>query len=72
MINRIDAICRIDNACKELEAAMSLLHSMGAEFTTLPGDIHSIVQKLEDLRVDVYEADLPNEGDFEPTYSEEA
>lgn len=61
MINRFDAICRIDNACEELEAAMDLLNSMGAEFTTLPGDIRSIVQKLEDLRVDIYSADLPKE-----------
>lgn len=71
MINRIDAICRIDNACKELEAAMALLNSMGVTFA-MPDLIGSIVRRLEDIRVDIYSADLPNESDFEPTYNEEA
>ncbi len=62
-ITRFDVIDRIDRACSELEMAAALLNSMGAEFTTLPGDIRSIVQKLEQLRVDVYSADLPNEQD---------
>lgn len=62
MINRIDAICRIDNACEELEAAMALLNSMGVSFA-MPDLIGSIVCRLEDIRVDVYSADLPNEQD---------
>lgn len=71
MINRIDAICRIDNACEELEAAMALLHSMGATFS-IDQRLETMIRKLEDLRVDIYSADLPNEGDFEPTYNEES
>lgn len=59
-ITRFDVIDRIDNACKELEMAAELLNAMGVSFA-MPDLIGSIVRRLEDIRVDVYSADLPNE-----------
>ena len=62
-MTRVDVILKVDQACAALEEALDMLYSMGAEFTTLPGDIRSVVHELEKLRVYVYSADLPNESE---------
>ena len=63
-MDRIDVIIDIDSACEQLEKVSDMLNSLGATFSILQR-VDLIVQKLEDLRTDLYSADLPNEPECE-------
>lgn len=61
-MNRFDVILKIDHACSILEEAMGMLRDLGAS-RSYNERLYAVVSKLEDFRVDVHSADLPNEQD---------
>jgi len=61
-MNRFDVILKIDHACSILEEAMEMLRDLGASYS-YDAHLKTVVMKLENLRVDVHSADLPNEQD---------
>lgn len=63
-MDRIDVILKIDHACAILEEAMEMLVELGAS-RSYNERLYAVVRKLEDFRVDVYSADLPNEPESE-------
>ena len=61
-MNRFDVILKIDHACSILEEAMELMQELGASFL-YKEDMQSIVRRLEDYRIEVHSASLPNESE---------
>lgn len=61
-MNRFDVILKIDHACSILDEVLEMLRDLGAS-RSYDERLHAVVSKLEDLRVDVHSADLPNEQD---------
>lgn len=61
-MNRFDVILKIDHACAILEEALGMLRDLGAS-RSYNERLYAVVRRLEDFRVDVYSADLPNESE---------
>lgn len=56
-MNRTDAVVAIDHACDGLEQALAILEGLGATYSMV-NRVAVMIQSLENLRVDVWQADL--------------
>ena len=61
IMNRNETIITIDTAAIQLERVMEALSTMGATHSMV-SRVENLVRQLDDLRVDVAQCDLPNEG----------
>ena len=59
-IRRFNAIVRLDDAILSIEMVRERLIDMGCVYT-LDRRIDNLLRELEDLRVDILQADLPGE-----------
>ena len=60
-MNRRETIITVSSASIQLEQVANALHNMGATFSMVER-VRAIASKLDDLRVDIRQADLSNEG----------
>ena len=61
-MTRTDAVIAIDDAAALLEKASEILASLGSSYS-INERIATLVANLDDLRVDVVQCDLLNEGE---------
>jgi hypothetical protein len=61
-MNRNETIITVDAAAIQLEQVAEALYKMGATFSMI-SRINRLVDQLDDLRVDINQCDLPNEGE---------
>lgn len=61
-MNRIETVIKIDQAAIKLEMVMEALSTMGATYSVI-NRIENLIRQLDDLRVDVAQCDLLNEGE---------
>jgi hypothetical protein len=60
-MNRRETITAVSSASIQLEQIADALYRMGATFSMVER-VRAIASKLDDLRVDIQQADLLNEG----------
>jgi hypothetical protein len=61
-MNRNETIIRIDSIAARLELVAVALNDMGATHSMV-NRVENLVRQLDDLRVDVAQSDLLNEGE---------
>lgn len=61
-MNRLETIITVDTAAIQLEQVMEALSTMGATYSMV-SRVENLVRMLDDLRVDINQCDLPNEGE---------
>jgi hypothetical protein len=61
-MNRIETVIKIDQAAIQLEVVMEALSTMGATYSVI-NRIENLIRQLDDLRVDVAQCYLLNEGE---------
>lgn len=61
-MNRLETIITVDTAAIQLEQVAEALNKMGATFSMI-SRVENLVRQLDDLRVDINQCDLPNEGE---------
>ena len=62
MANRYDAVVKIDEALDRLEQALQMIDQMGATYS-LCNRLYNKISQLNDLRVDIMQADLLQEDE---------
>jgi hypothetical protein len=61
-MNRLETIITVDTAAIRLEQVMGALGTMGATHSMV-SRVENLVRMLDDLRVDIGQCDLSNEGE---------
>jgi hypothetical protein len=61
-MNRNETIITIDTAAIQLERVAEALSTMGATFSMV-NRVEILIRQLDDLRVDINQCDLSNEGE---------
>jgi hypothetical protein len=61
-MNRLETTIAVDGAAILLEQVMEALSTMGATFSMI-SRVENLVRMLDDLRVDINQCDLLNEGE---------
>ena len=61
-MNRLETIITVDTAAIQLEQVAEALATMGATFSMV-SRVQNLVRMLDDLRVDINQCDLLNEGE---------
>jgi hypothetical protein len=61
-MNRNETIITIDTVAIQLERVMEALNTMGATLTMV-SRVENLVRQLDDLRIDVAQCSLLNEGE---------
>ena len=61
-MNRLETIITVDTAAIQLEQVAVALINMGATFSMI-SRVQNLVRQLDDLRVDINQCDLLNEGE---------
>jgi len=61
-MNRLETIITVDTAAIQLEQVAVALNKMGATFSMI-SRVQNLVRQLDDLRVDINQCDLLNEGE---------
>lgn len=61
-MNRLETIITVDTAAIRLEGVVQALIDMGATHSMI-SRVENLVRQLDDLRVDINQCDLPNEGE---------
>jgi hypothetical protein len=61
-MSRLETIITVDTAAIQLEQVAEALNKMGATFSMI-SRVQNLVRQLDDLRVDINQCDLPNEGE---------
>ena len=61
-MNRFDTVIKIDDAAFHLAGVAAALNTMGATFSMI-SRVENLVRQLDDLRVDVAQCSLLNEGE---------
>lgn len=61
-MSRTDTVIRIIDCCELLEAVASALNRMGATHSMV-NRVENLVRQLDDLRVDVAQCNLLNDGE---------
>jgi hypothetical protein len=61
-MNRNETIITIDTAAIQLERVAEALSTMGATFSMV-NRVEILIRQLDDLRVDINQCDLTNEGE---------
>jgi hypothetical protein len=61
-MNRLETIITVDTAAIRLEGVVQALIDMGATHSMI-SRVENLVRQLDDLRVDINQCDLLNEGE---------
>jgi hypothetical protein len=61
-MNRIDATIHLDNAAESLMTALEILRDLACTYS-IDQRIIQLMVRIDDLRVDVLQSDLPGETD---------
>lgn len=61
-MDRYDAVMQLDFALDHLDKVLEMLNRMGATYS-MRDRLRTKINQLTDLRVDIMQADLPQEGE---------